>query len=136
MIQLPFYRVKQRDLETYLARVYRTNGFDFGRAAGTVPGMCPEYRVQATLPAAWTARDAADRIRRGHRTNNVGLILNVLCVDGYIPAGHYTVDTHPEPPPAQVYRDMLMRTGDPSHPDCASFRQRHCHDRTFSDPFA
>ncbi|MGD0038898.1 MAG: hypothetical protein ABSE84_00555 [Isosphaeraceae bacterium] len=132
MVQLPIYRVKQRHLEAYLAKVYRMEGFDFLLAAGATPGMCPEYRVSPALPPAWSAQQEADRIRRGHPSRNVGLILNVLCLDGYIPAGAYTIDTHPEPPPGQVYRALLLKTGAPGHPDCVAFRREHRHERAFT----
>ena len=117
MVQLPIYRVKQRHLEAFLAMVYRMDGFDFLLAAGTTPGMCPEYLVNPALPPALTAQQEADRIRQGRRTRNVGLILNVLCLDGFIPAGRYLIDTHPEPPPGQVYRALLMRSATPPIPD-------------------
>ena len=132
MIQLPIYRVKQRHLEAYLAKVYRMDGFDFLLAAGATPGMCPEYHVSPALPPAFGAQQEADRIRRGHRSRNVPLILNVLCADGFIPAGRYTIDTHPEPPPAQVYRALLMKTGDPNDPRCAAFKREHRHERAFT----
>lgn len=132
MTQLPIYRVKQRHLETYLALVYHMTGFDLLRATGAIPGQCPEYQVNPILPPAWTAKEAAERIRHGNRTQNVGLILNVLCLDGYIPAGKYILDTHLEPPPGQVYRDLLMRTEDPDHPACVAFRQEHRQDRAFT----
>ena len=132
MIHLPVYRVRQRHLEAYLAKVYRVQNFDFSQAAGTRPGICPEYLVRPEVPPSPSAQQEADRIRRGSRSRNVGLILNVLCLDGYIPAGHYTIDTHPEPPPAQAYRALLLRTGDPGHPDCVAFRQEHQHERAFT----
>lgn len=132
MIQLPIYRVKQRHLEVYVATVYRMDDFDFLMAAGATPGMCVEYLVNSALPPARNAAEDADRIRRGHRTRNVGLILNVLCIDGYIPAGKYIIDTHPEPPPGQVYRALLLKTGDPAHPECLAFKRQHCHERAFT----
>jgi hypothetical protein len=132
MVQLPIYRVKQRHLEAYLAKVYRMEDFDFLLAAGATPGMCPEYLVSPALPPAFGATHEADRIRRGHRSRNVPLILNVLCADGFIPAGRYTIDTHPEPPPAQVYRALLMKTGDPDHPECVAFRREHRRNRAFT----
>ena len=55
MVQLPIYRVKQRHLEAYLAKVYRMDDFDFLLAAGATPGMCPEYLVSPALPPAWNA---------------------------------------------------------------------------------
>ena len=132
MIHLPIYRVKQRHLEAYLAKVYRMDGFDFllgGRGhAGNVPGV----PGQPGPAAGFSARQEADRIRRGHRTRNVGLILNVLCLDGYIPAGSYIIDTHPEPPPGQVYRALLIETGDPNHPRCVAFKREHRSNRAFT----
>ena len=132
MIHLAVYRVKQRHLEDFLARVYRMDGFNFARATGATPGMCPEYHVSPALPATYPATQEADRIRRGQRTGNVPLILNVLCLDGYIPAGRYTIDTHPDPPPGQVYRALLIDTGDPNHPRCAAFRREHRSNRAFT----
>jgi hypothetical protein len=132
MVQLPIYRVRQRHLEAYLATVYRMDEFDFLMAAGATPGMCVEYAVSPTLPPAGTAVDQADRIRRGRRTRNVGLILNVLCLDGYIPAGKYIIDTRPEPPPAQVYRALLIETRNPNDPRCAAFRREHRDHRAFT----
>ena len=73
MVQLPVYRVKQRHLEAYLAKVYRMDGFDFVLATGATPGMCPEYLVSPALPPAISAQQEADRIRQGRRTRNVGL---------------------------------------------------------------
>ena len=132
MIQLPIYRVKQRHLEVYVATVYRMDDFDFLMAAGATPGMCVEYLVNPALPPARNAAEDADRIRRGHRTRNVGLILNVLCIDGYIPAGKYIIDTHADPPPAQVYRALLIETNDPNDPQCLAFKREHRHERTFT----
>jgi len=132
MVQLPIYRVKQRHLEAYLAKVYRMEDFDFLLAAGATPGMCPEYLVSPALPPAFGATQEADRIRRGHRSRNVPLILNVLCADGFIPAGRYTIDTHPEPPPGQVYRALLIETGDPNHSRCVAFKREHRHERAFT----
>jgi hypothetical protein len=132
MIQLPVYRVKQRHLEAYLASVYRMDSFDFLLAAGATPGMCPEYLVTPVLPPATSARQEADRIRQGHRSRNLPLILNVLCVDGFIPAGRYTIDTHPEPPPGQVYRELLIETADPNHLRCTAFKREHRSNRAFT----
>jgi hypothetical protein len=132
MVHLPIYRVKQRHLEAFLGKVYRMDGFDFLLSAGATPGMCPEYLVSPALPPAASARQEADRIRGGHRSRSVGLILNVLCLDGYIPAGRYTIDTHPEPPPGHVYRALLIETGDPGHPNCVAFRREHQRERAFT----
>lgn len=96
MVQLPIFRVHYRRLEEYLAAVYRIEGFDFLLASGAVPGLVPEYAVSPTLPPSEDARRRADAIRAGRRTRDVALILNVLCLDGFIPAGKYIIDTRPE----------------------------------------
>ena len=104
MVQLPIFRVHYRRLEEYLARVYRMEGFDFLLASGAAPGLVPEYAVSPTLPSAEDARRRADAIRAGRRTRDVPLILNVLCLDGCIPAGKYIIDTRPEPAIIDQYR--------------------------------
>ena len=133
MVQLPIYRVKQRHLEVYLATVYRMDDFDFLMAAGATPGMCVEYLVNPALPPARNAAEDADRIRRGHRTRNVGPILNVLCIDGYIPAGKYIIDTHKRPDPTNVYHSLLLQTRDPLAPECLQFKEEHKGDLQLMD---
>ena len=125
MVQLPIYRVKQRHLEAYVA-----NGLPDGRLRLPAGGRGHARNVsgiprQPGAAASQECPEDADRIRRGHRTRNVGLILNVLCMDGYIPAGRYIIDTHPEPPPGQVYRALLLKTGDSNHPECLAFNREH-----------
>lgn len=136
MIQLPYYRVKRRHLEAFLTHVYRMVGFNFLEAAGATPGMCPEYRVGRTLPPSWDAKRAAERIRHGRRSHDVPLILTTLCADGLIPPGVYIIDTHPEPPPIPAYRTLLLRTGNPNHPECVAFRRDHHRDRAFKEAAA
>jgi hypothetical protein len=131
MVQLPIFRVHYRRLEDYLAKVYRMEDFDFLRATGAGPGLVPEYAVSPALPPALDAARQAEAIRAGRRTQNVGLILNVLCIDGYIPAGRYIIDTRPEPSPIDQYRALLRRTGTPESKECCDFRGAHRGDRTF-----
>ena len=131
MVQLPIFRVRYRRLEEYLVKVYGMEGFDFLRATGAGPGLVPEYAVGPALPPALDAARQADAIRAGRRTQNVSLILNVLCIDGYIPAGKYIIDTRPEPPPIDQYRALLRRTGTPEAKECSAFRGAHQGDRTF-----
>jgi hypothetical protein len=131
MVQLPIFRVRYYDLEAYLARVYGMDGFDFLLATAAVAGLCPEYIVQNALPPAQDALERANRIRAGQWTKNVNLILNVLCIDGFIPAGHYIIDTHKQPDPIDAYKALLHRTLDPLHPDCIQFKSRHRNNRNF-----
>ena len=131
MVQLPIFRVHYRRLEEYLVKVYRMEGFDFLRATGAGPGLVPEYVVSPALPSAHDAARQADAIRAGRRTQNVGLILNVLCIDGYIPTGKYIIDTRPEPTIIDQYRALLRQTGTPESKECRAFRGAHEGDMTF-----
>lgn len=131
MVHLPIFRVHYRRLEEYLVQVYRMEGFDFLVASGACPGLVPEYAVSPTLPPSADAQRQADAIRAGRRTRSVSLILNVLCLDGYIPAGKYIIDTRPEPSPIEQYRALLRKTGTPESEECGAFRQSHRSDKAF-----
>lgn len=134
--RLPIYRVHYTVLEEYLARVYNMRGFDFCLATGAAPGLVPEYRVSAILPNGWNAPEQADRIRCGQRTKNVALILNVLCIDGFIPPGLYIIDTRQQTPVIDVYRTLLEETRDPLDPRCIEYRNRHRDDHDFNQKAA
>lgn len=60
------------------------------------------------------------------------LILNVLCLDGLIPAGKYIIDTRPEPSPIDQYRTLLRQTGTPESRECIAFRRAHHSDKMFT----
>ena len=132
MVQLPIFRVHYRRLEEYLARVYRIEGFDFLLASGAAPGLVPEYAVSPTLPPSEDARRRADAIRAGRRTRDMPLILNVLCLDGFIPSGKYLIDTRPEKLPIEHYKALLRKTGNPLSAECIAFRDAHRQDRAFT----
>jgi hypothetical protein len=134
MTQLLIFRVHYRRLEEYLAKVYRMEGFDFLLASGMAPGLVPEYAASPTLPLSADARRRADAIRTGRRTRDVPLILNVLCLDGLIPAGKYIVDTRPEPTILDQYRSLLRKTGTPESEECRAFRRTHQGDKAFRWP--
>jgi hypothetical protein len=136
MYQLPIFRVKMADFELYLRKVYRTEDFDFLVAAGLTAGECPEYTVQARLPEAGEyVRKAAD-IRDGRRSRNVPLLLNVLCIDGYRPAGKYVIDTHPQPRAIDVYTLLIKTRLDPDDPDCVAFKSARLGDKLFTSQAA
>jgi len=130
-MQLPIFRVHYRRLEEYLVKVYRMEDFDFLKASGTAPGLVPEYGVSATLPPAPDATRRADAIRTGRRTHDVPLILATLCLDGFIPAGKYLIDTRPETSPINQYRLLLRKTGTPESKECLAFRQSRRNDKAF-----
>jgi hypothetical protein len=131
MVQLPIFRVHYRRLEKYLGAVYHMEGFDFLRAAGARPGLVPEYVVSPALPPSYDATRQAEAIRAGRRTQNVPLILTTLCIDGFIPAGKYIIDTRPEPAPIDQYRALLRKTGTPESKECVAFRQTRRGDKAF-----
>ena len=132
MVQLPIFRVHYRRLEEYLAKVYRMEDFDFLLASGAAPGLVPEYAVSAALPPSEDARRRADAIRAGRRTRDVALILNVLCLDGCIPAGKYIIDTRPEPAVPRPIPGLLLRqTGTPESEECMRLPARPPSDKTF-----
>ena len=58
-------------------------------------------------------------------------LLNVLCLDGFIPAGKYIIGTRPEPSPIEQYRALLRQTGTPESKECIAFRRAHHSDKTF-----
>ncbi len=68
-------------------------GYDVLFALGLTHGMFPEFIVTGRMPPAWNVAEQADDIRRGRPTRNLGLILNVLCADGFIGKGKYILDT-------------------------------------------
>lgn len=124
-------RVHYQDLEAYLAKVYRMNGYNVLMATGATNGLCPEFRVTGRLPPAHNIQQQVNSIRRGRRTRNLGMILNVLCMDGFIPVGKYVIDTHKKPDPIATYTNLLNETRDPDHPECVAFRKKHAKDREF-----
>lgn len=118
----PFHRIYYRDLETYLAQVYRVNGFNVLKAAGVTHNIYPEYLIQGVIPKQ--LRQEAARIRVGAKSSLI-LTLETLCVDGHIPPGHYIIDTYRETPPLDIYKRLLQRHLDPMHPECIHFKERH-----------
>ncbi len=124
-------RVHFRALEAYLMTVYRMRDYDVCMASGAKGSMVPEFVVDGKLPPAPNIRQQVDNIRRGRRTRNLGLILNVLCMDEFIPAGKYVIDTREEPNLIIRYTQLLNDTHDPLAPECLAMKERHKHDREF-----
>ena len=118
-------RVHYLDLQAYLARVYRMRDYDILRATGITHGLYPEYIVTGIMPPATNIGQQTDNIRRGRRSQNLGLILNVLCVDGFIPKGKYVIDTTAQADPFAVYTALINEHQDPNHRKCVAFKRRH-----------
>lgn len=129
VIQVPVYRVHHTKLEAYIEQVFGFE-FDFLMAVGITEGQCVEYTVTGDIPTTeWLRR--ADELRSGRRSRSATLILAVLCHDGYIRQGHYTVITHPLPDPTVAYTHLLYKTLDPDAPECQAFRERNRGNATF-----
>ncbi len=86
-------RVHYLDLQAYLSTVYKMRGYKIFFALGITPGMYPEFIVTGKMPPVANIGQQIDDIRRGRLTKNLGLILNVLCADGFIGKGKYIIDT-------------------------------------------
>jgi len=124
-------RVHFRELEAYLAKVYKMRDYDVRLATGARGGMVPEFTVTGELPPAANMVQQTDNIRRGRRTRDLGLILNVLCVDGFIPIGTYTIDTTEDLTPINTYAELLNHTHNPLDPACIALKEKHKHDQDF-----
>ncbi len=109
---LSVFRVNHRDLEIYLRLVYKMEDYSVINATGSQGGLTPEYLVDGSLPPAANIRQLVDNIQRGRRTRNLGLILNLLCQDGFIPPGKYVIDTTKVQTPIERYTEILNSTQD------------------------
>lgn len=126
-------RVHHEVLSAYLATVFKLKDYDVLLASGATPGMCPEYRVNGVLGSASNMKQQADNVRQGRRTRNLALILNVLCLDGFIPKGLYVIDTHPRATPMMEYTRLLNITRNPLAPPCVAFMKKHQRDKEFTE---
>lgn len=130
MEQLAVFRVHYENLEQYIEKVYGFD-FDFLMATGGAQGICPDYIVDGRLPETSGWIQQAAELRSGRRTRNVVLILAILCQDGYIPRGKYTVNTHAVPNLIGTYTGILNRVDDPNDKECLLFKSIHSSDKKF-----
>jgi hypothetical protein len=112
-------------LQLYLAKVYRLRDLDLRQVTGGTDGVCPEYNVTGILPPASNIGQQIDSIKRGRKTRDIGLILNLLCQEGFIPIGRYVIDMTTPPDPIHKYTQLLQKHADPNHPECKAFRKTH-----------
>lgn len=131
-VRIPVCRVHFEDLQEYLLKVFKMD-IDIMQVLGLTHGMFPEYTVTGQMPQASNARQQADNVRRGMRCRNLSLILNVLCCDGFIPAGRYILDTTAGVSLIDQYRELVQRTEDPLHTECVKFKSKHRKDRVFME---
>lgn len=131
MTSVPVFRVYHTDLEAYVRRVYGFD-YDFMFALCITGEVGVEVQVDGELPSlAWKRR--ADELRGGKRDKDVRLILNTLCADGFIPRGAYTITTKTPPINSSVYRELLLKTGDPNSPECLAMKRMHAGDQVFTE---
>ncbi len=120
----PFYRVSHTAIETFIQARFGFE-YDFKFALGVAEGETIEYPVDGILHSN-EMKAQADKLRAGHRTKKVSLILNTLAHDGEIPRGFYTVKiTAPPPKPMVIYRQLIEQTGSTKSPECVAFVDQH-----------
>jgi hypothetical protein len=104
--------------------------YDVSLNTGAIGGMTPEFIVTGVMPDTPNIWQQIDNIRRG-RGRNLGLILDLLCKDGFIPAGKYVIDMTMGPDPLDQYRAALHRTSDPLDIECMTLKKTHRTDKSF-----
>ena len=125
------FRVGYRDLEKYLNLVYKMEGYSVRSATGAKGAMTPEINVTGTLPEMANICQLVDNIRMGRHTRNLGLIMDLLCQDGFIPAGKYIIDMTEIKTPVETYADLLNDLQDCLHPKCIQFKDKYKEDIGF-----
>lgn len=123
-------RVHYLDLQAYVAKVYRLRDYDILKSLGVVHGVYPEFLVTGRMPSIANIDQQIENIKRGRRTRNLGLILDLLCKEGFIIAGKYVIDTKKAREPINEYTDLLGKHEDPEHQECVAFRKKQ-RDPTF-----
>jgi L-fucose mutarotase/ribose pyranase (RbsD/FucU family) len=131
MSVIPHYRVHFRVLEAYLATVFQMQDYDIKLATGAKCGMTPEFVVTGSLPPANTMGQQVLDIRRGRKTRRLGLILDLLCLDGFISAGVYIIDMTEGDEPFEAYRKILNERHDPLSPECLKIKSDNRRDSKF-----
>jgi len=109
-------------LQKYLGKVFKINDYNIQGVTGSRAGMVPEFLVTGVLVDTPNLWQQVDGIRRGQRVRNLGLILDLLCKDGFIPAGKYVIDMTPGVSPLDEYREALYQSGDPSSVECQAIK--------------
>lgn len=132
----PICRVHFKDLQRYLQTVFKMVDYDVHLNTGARAGMTPEFTVTGILPDTPNLWQQIDNIRRGHLRSKLDMILNLLCRDGFIPAGKYIIDMTPGPPPLDEYRNALHQSGDPQGVECMRIKEENKGDRIFTKQVA
>ncbi len=122
---IPHFRVHFRTLEDYLATTLKMRDYDIKLATGAKCEMTPEFVVTGALPPANTMGQQVLDIRRGRKTRRLGLILDLLCSDGFIPAGVYIIDMTESDEPLEEYRRILNKCHNPLDPECLKIKSEN-----------
>lgn len=131
MLVTRHFRVHFRTLEAYLATVLKMRDYDIRLATGAKCGMTPEFVVTGILPPANTMGQQVFDIRQGRKTRRLGLILDLLCSDGFIPVGIYIIDMTEGDEPFEAYRKILNECHDPLDPECLKIKSDNRRDSKF-----
>ena len=132
MTIIPHCRVHFHDLEAYIMKVFKIKNYDVRNATGARGAMTPEFAVTGILPPANNIEQQVFDIRQGFSTRNLGLILNILCLDGFIQAGIYVIDMTGEGDPVEEYRKVLNDNHDLLDPRCLKIKEANRGNRTFA----
>jgi len=124
-------RVKSGVLEAYIRKVYGIRDFDVAKATGARGDMAPEYIVTGVLPPANNIRQQVENVRRGRENRRLWLILDMLCMDGFIPAGIYVVSIDVRETPLDEYLRIVNETHDNDDIRCRELRRVHGKDKEF-----
>ncbi len=125
MTTVPVYIINCRDLEVYLQTVFKMDEYSVESATGARADMTPEFNVTGHLPGVSNIGQLVNNIRRGRRTRNLELILDILCQDGFIPAGKYIISMAEVPSPIEKYTEVLNKSQDYLHPACIAIKEEN-----------
>ena len=131
MTIIPHCRVHFRVLETYIAKVLKIKNYDVRDVTGAKGAMTPEFTVIGILPSANNIEQQVFDIRCGFSTRNLGLILNILCLDGFILPGIYVIDMSAEDNPVEEYRKILNGSHDLLDPRCLKIKEANRGNKEF-----
>lgn len=132
MVTVPVYIVYYRDLEAYLQTVFKMDRYSIRSETGARGDMTPEIDVTGHMPNVPNLCQLVDNIRRGRRTRNLGLILDILCQDGFIPAGKYIINMVEMLSPIKRYTEALNKSQDCLHPVCIAIKAKNLGDVKFN----
>lgn len=124
-------RVHYTDLEAYLLKVFRMQDCNILAITGARGAMTPEFVVDGVLKDSANLGQQLVDIRSGRRIRDMGLALNLLCKDGFIPKGLYVIDTTEGEKTIEAYRRALNQTHDPLNAECLRLKEGNRSDKKF-----